>query len=325
MKKTFRTILLLSAFAIAIGCSTNDSYPKQPITIVVPNAQGGANDIMARLMIASGENKIKNQPIIIVNKPGGNEVVGFSYVAKSKPDGYTLIMGWGGSTSTFARQVSDLPYDPFKDFTPVIGTASFSQCLAVSADSPFKTLDELVKYAKEHPGELRWTHSAVNGLHYLLGLDFFKKADIKLTEVVNTEGGAAARNLVASKSVDVGIFATFLAKGFENKIRLLAICDDQRDPIMKNIPLFSELGYEVANVSECKMIAAPAGTPKEIIDILYKSFKAMLESESCKKAFGDLGYTIRAWNPEQCLEAAKKLDSMYAQIIEDFNIKPPSK
>jgi len=322
MRRIVAGIFLFSVFSLVICCTGSDKFPKQAVNIVIPAKQGGANDVMARLMAASGGNKIQNQPIVIVNKPGGNEIVAMSYVAKSKPDGYNLIMGWGGSTSTFARFVSDLPFDTFKDFTPIIGTATFSQCMAVPSDSRFNTLAELVAYSKDHPGELRWTHSNVNGLHYLLGLDFFKKAGIKLTEVVNSEGGAAARNLVAGKSVDVGFFATFLAKGYENKLKLLAVCDDQHDPIMKDVPLFSECGYDIPNLSECKIIAAPAGTPKEVVDILHNSFKAMLESESCKKGYTGLGYTVRAWGPEKCVEAAQKLDAMYARIVKDHGIKP---
>ncbi|MGI6227832.1 MAG: Bug family tripartite tricarboxylate transporter substrate binding protein [Peptococcales bacterium] len=328
MEKKFTILvisfLLVSTFLFSAGRveDATTSYPTKNITIVIPAGQGGANDVMARVMLASKGNKVKNQPVIVVNKPGGNEVVGAVYVAESKPDGYNLLMGWGGSTTTFARYVSDLPFDTFNDFVPIIGTASFSNCLAVPYDSPFNTLEELVAYAKENPGKLRWTYSNINSMHYLIGLDFFNKAGIDLTEVINSEGGAAARNLVAGNSVDVGIFATFLINGFEDKMKALAICDDKRDPIFNDVPLFSEAGYDVANLSECKIIAAPKGTPAEIINLLYSEFKSMLDEPSTKEAYAKQGYTIRAWNPEECMEATLNLDKMYEQIVKDFNIKP---
>ena len=312
--------ILICCLSVFAQGGSEKAFPSKPINIICPSSAGGATDIIARAVASEPCDLLNGQPVIVINQPGGNEMVGAAYVADSKPDGYTLLNGWGAPTFTFARHVGTLPVDTFNDFIPIIGLASYSSCIAVPKDSPFDSIGELIEYAKQHPGELRWTHSNVNGTHYVLGLDFFNKVGIELTEVVNSDGGAAGRNLVAGGNVDVGFFATFLTKGFEDRLKVLVISNYERDPLYPDVPTLAELGYDNIVVGyEVKILAAPADTPQEIIDTLYTIFSDMLNGENCLRIFKEQGYSALGWDTEECLNQVKSFDEQFAQFVADYS------
>ncbi|UCG65388.1 MAG: tripartite tricarboxylate transporter substrate binding protein [Deltaproteobacteria bacterium] len=201
-------LVIICLIASAAYSFAEEKFPTRPVYMVVGHKPGGSTDVSARALVVSLGEYLNNQPLVVVNKPGAQQMLAFKFVATSKPDGYTLIMGWGGPDTVFRAHVARMPVDVFKDFKPVIGLTTFSGCLAVPANSRFKNLNDLVSYAREHPGELNWTYPGGKGAHYINGRDFIRTSKIDVAEVPYS-GGVAARNAVAGGHVDYGVFATF--------------------------------------------------------------------------------------------------------------------
>ncbi len=311
--------LLIVSVSSALAGNEQVTFPDKPIYIIVGAGPGGGSDIPARALAASAPEFLNNQPVIVVNKPGSNGMVAAKYVANQAPDAYTLLMGWGGPEYTFGRHVQKLPIDLFKDFKPVTGVISYSSCIAVPGSSPFKTLNDLVKYARQNPGKLTWTHTGKAGTHWINGADFFKLANIKLTEIPNTTGGADARNMVAGGHVDVGFFATFLAKPvLGEKLRILAVAFPQRDGIVPDVPTFQEEGYDIANAYDIKLLAAPAGTPDWKIHRINEGFQKAMKLASFKTIVENANFTTLGLGPAESLELVKEKDDQFGKLAKEL-------
>ena len=311
--------LLVVSVSSALAGNEQATFPDKPIYIIVGAGPGGGSDIPARALAASAPEFLNNQPVIVVNRPGSNGMVAAKYVANQAPDGYTLLMGWGGPEYTFGRHVQKLPIDLFNDFKPVTGVISYSSCIAVPSSSPFKTLNDLVEYAKKNPGKLTWTHTGKAGTHWINGANFFKLANIKLTEVPNATGGANARNMVAGGHVDVGFFATFLAKPvLGDKLRILAVAFPQRDGIVPDVPTFQEEGYDIANAYDIKLLAASAGTPDWKIKRLFEGFKKAMDSTSFKSIVENANFTTLGLDPEETLKLVEDKDDQFGKLAKDL-------
>lgn len=332
MKKTILSLslaVLISTLCFSGGTgekpaavSERDSFPDKPIYLIVGAGPGGGTDIPARALAASAPEFLNNQPVIVVNKPGSNEMVASKYVLSQKPDGYTLLVGWGNVSFTFARHVYDLPIDVFKDFKPVIGLISYSSCLAVPMDSPFKTVADLVQFAKANPGALKWTHTGRGGTHWALAMDFFRKAGISLTEVPNSEGGAAVRNLVAGGKVDVAVMATFLGSSLHNqRLRVLAVGFPERDAILPDVPTMKESGYDLIAAYDIKPIAGPAGMEDWKVQKLYEGFKKAIEHSSFKTIVKNANMTVLGWNPQETLDKVMAFDKEFESFAKEIKDK----
>jgi tripartite-type tricarboxylate transporter receptor subunit TctC len=262
---------------------------------------------------------LNNQPLVIANKPGAQTMLAAKFVASSKPDGYTLLMGWGGPDTVFRMHVAKMPVDIFRDFKPVIGVTTFSGCGAVPANSPFKDLNDLVSYARKHPGELSWTYPGGRGAHYINGRDFIRNSKIDVTEVPYS-GGVQARNAIAGGHVDFGFFATFLAPEMvaAGKMRILGIFTEKRSPLFPDFPTFKEQGYDTINATGVKMVAAPAGTPDWKIRILHDAFKKCIEHKAFKSFLKKVGMEKNYRSPEEALKYAREMSQKYAELIEQI-------
>ncbi len=314
--------LVVAMLCFAVHSVQAGTFPDKPVYIVVPARPGGATDIAARVLVAGAPDNLNGQPVVVVNKPGGNEMIGAKFVAEARSDGYTLLMGWGSPLHTFGRHVDDIPIDVYADFKPVLGVLGYSSCLAVPIDSPFNNLADLVAFAKANPGKLRWTHSSVNGTHWILGMDFFEQAGIQLTEVPNGEGGAQARNMVAGGQVDVGVFASFLCRDFVGtKLKVLGVCYSERDAFFPDVPTFKEQGYNVLDAYDVKLLAAPANTPDEHIAALYKGLSAALITPQAQETLAKSGFLTLNWDPEECLKNVRAMDAMYEKFAESMGMK----
>ena len=326
MKRIFAILMVLTlmgataVFAEGQGESAAEKpFPSKPVNMIVGYNPGGGTDTPARALAAAAPEFMNNQPLIVVNKPGASGMLGPKFVAEQKADGYTLLMGWGNTEFTFNRHVRELPIKVFDDFEPVMAVIKYSSCIAVPTSSPIKSLDDFVAAAKDNPGKLQWTHTGVGGEHYVNALDFFDRAGIELTEVPNT-GGVKTRNLVAGEHVDVAVFATFLAAGFEDKVRVIAIFTDDPNHMFPDVKTANEQGYESINAYAIKCIAAPAGTPKERIDILYDSMKKALEHPAAQKIMKQNNFTPLGWGPDETLKAVKDLDAKYKALIDKLGL-----
>ncbi|MCB2099757.1 MAG: tripartite tricarboxylate transporter substrate binding protein [Rhodobacterales bacterium] len=256
-------------------------YPRRPINIVVPYKAGGGTDAYARALSAAAEGVLP-VPVVVVNKPGSGGLNGAQSVLGARPDGYTVMLTSGGSflLTTLMRKT---PIDALDSFRFVAQVGQLRTALMVPADSPFQTVQDVIAAAKANPGGLRWAHSGRGGFHHVGGLGFLAANGIKAQDVPFKGGGPARAALIGAQT-DFGFIGVQQLRGFEGKIRALAVNAADRDGIMTKVPSFGELGIPFANVSSPVLILAPKDTPDAVVAYL----EAALKDITAKHAFADL-------------------------------------
>jgi tripartite-type tricarboxylate transporter receptor subunit TctC len=259
-------ILLACLFAAAARAQ---QYPSKPITMIVPFPPGGVADIVGRPLAAQMEKSLK-QPVVVTNRTGAGGAVGMAAVAKSAPDGYTILMGLS-SISIFPvsdRIMGRTPAYEMKDFAPIALITADPTVLVVSADSPWKTLQEFVASAKAYPGKINYSSSGVYGTLHVAMEIFANAAGIKLFHVPYQGGGPAVTALLGGQvhALASGPAAAIgQIKG--GKMRALASWSTERLPLLPEIPTFKELGYD-AEFYIWSGVFAPAATPSPVLDRL---------------------------------------------------------
>jgi tripartite-type tricarboxylate transporter receptor subunit TctC len=258
-------LFVLAVCLLGVAPAAAQDYPKGPIQLVVPFSSGGATDIFWRTL---GEQFSKNlrATIAIVNKPGGGGIVGMSTVVTAKPDGYTLCAGNSDTLDITPLFTKDLPFDTINDINYVVKVANFPQSLVVRTDSPFKTLEDVIAYARANPKKLKASTPGMGTNPYmaLQLLNYEAKADIV---PVNFTGGGENVTAILGGHVDLGGVAMPAVKSqvVAGKIRILAIFSKERHPLYPDIPTAYEKGYKQTLVDTGMGIVGPKGLPAEVI------------------------------------------------------------
>jgi tripartite-type tricarboxylate transporter receptor subunit TctC len=282
MRKIALGAVLLCAASVALA---QDAYPSKPITMIVPFPPGGVADIVGRPLAAQMEKTLK-QPVVVVNRTGAGGAVGMAAVAKSAPDGYTILMGLS-SISIFP--VSDringkTPSYEMKDFAPIALVTADPTVLVVSTDSPWKNLQEFVASAKAYPGKINYSSSGVYGTLHVAMEIFANAAGVKLFHVPYQGGGPAVTALLGGQvhALASGPAAAIgQIKG--GKMRALASWSTERLPLLPEIPTFKELGYD-AEFYIWSGVFAPAAVPTPVLDRLRAAVRAAATSPEFKSA-----------------------------------------
>lgn len=324
-----RRELLATAFVFASLASPGvfiipalaQNFPDRAIRIVVPFPAGGGTDLIARVLGAGLQSEI-GQPIIIDNRPGAGTIIGTDAVAKSPPDGYTLVV------ATFANAANPslkakLPYDADKALAPVILLARSPNVLVVRRESPFKSVADLVAHAKAKPGLLNYASQGIGTSAHLAGELFNSLAGVKTTHVPY-RGASQALNDLISGQVDM-MFATsaavasFLEAG---NLRALGVTTAQRSPTHKQIPSIAEAGVTGYAAESWYGVYAPAGTPRAIIERLNASIAKVLQSAEFRKRTEPEGLVIAGGKPEELDTYFKGEVARWKKAIADAGIKP---
>ena len=278
---------LLAAIGLALQLSPAQAqtYPTRQITLVVPYAAGGGLDLLARLLAQKLTERL-GKPVVVENRPGGGTTIGAASVAKAAPDGYTIMLG---TSSAFAINVTlrkNLPYDPAKDFAPIILTSNAPFILLVNPDQPVHSVADLVKLAKEKPGKLSYG-SAGPGSPQHLSMELLKSmTGINLVHVPYRGDAPALTDLVAGHIPTQFAEPTpVLALLREGKVRALGVSSATRLPPAADIPTLAESGVPGFDFVSWQMIVAPTGTPKPIIDRLHAEFKDIIKLPEIQKEF----------------------------------------
>ncbi len=254
-----------SIFSVVLICllwgsvSYSQDYPKSPVQIVLPFAPGGATDVLWR-SISDYLARSINGSVTFVNKPGGGGVVGTSFVANSKPDGYTLVSANSDPLSIAPVLTPDIPYNPEKDFTYLAKLALFPGTIAARAEAPYKTLEELIAFAKANPKKVKAGVAGV-GTKPHMNLELFNRdANVEITPIPFGGGGEAVTNLLGGH-VDLGILSIPSIKShvLSGKIRILAIFSPARSPDFPQIPTVAEKGYKNSSIATGVGLAGPKG------------------------------------------------------------------
>ncbi|MBI2316184.1 MAG: tripartite tricarboxylate transporter substrate binding protein [Betaproteobacteria bacterium] len=324
MKTTYRLLSLICAFALALACggSLAQGYPNKPIKLVVGYAPGGGTDILAR-MIGQKLSEQLGRSVVVENKPGADAAIGAEYVAKSPPDGYTFFVGTSAEMVFNSCLNPRLPYDPVRDFVPVIHLSRTPMIFAVNHAFPANSMKELVAAARAKPGGVFYSSGTA---HFRVGAELFnKQAGIKIVHVPYKGSGPAVNAAVAGEvSVVVTSVASSMAQLKAGKLRALAVTSSKRSVFLPDVPTLPEsnLDFEVGEgVPSWTGLFAPAGTPGAIIDKLYNEALAALKSDSIKERFATLGYEMSGASPAELSVAHKAELAKWTKIVRDLGLR----
>jgi tripartite-type tricarboxylate transporter receptor subunit TctC len=269
-----RTFLAATASAAVLpiasaAAETVDQYPSRPVRIIVPQAAGSGVDLQARLL-AQKLGAMWGRQIVVEDRPGANAIIGTEYVAKSAPDGYTLVYSPITSVTTNVFIYKKLPYDPLRDLAPITQTTANPMGALASPGSGIKSIKDLVARAKAAPGKINFGSFGIGNLTHLMGLLLSTAAGIEMTHVPY-KGQTPEMTDLMSGQVPVGFTTMAGAAGFvqSGKLTLLATFGDKRDDQFPDAPTVAEQGYPSVVVAGWSGICAPAGVPKPIVDKLH--------------------------------------------------------
>lgn len=309
-------LCLTAALGLSAGAALGQDYPTKPITIVVPYPPGASTDTSARAVIDKMSEAL-GQPVLIDNRGGAGGNVGTGSVARAAPDGYTLLWTVNPPIST-NKHLFDLPYDPQADFAPISNAASTVLALAVHPSLPVTNMQELLDYARAHPGELKYGTAGLGSAHHITGEMIKRATGIDIVHVPYQGGGPAVADVVGGHiQMGFGSLPAMYPHMSNNALRIIAIAEAERFPGLPDIPTIAETVPGVT-VSTWIGLLAPAGTPRPIIDKLNAALLLALKDPGVVKLYEVNGLMVRGSTPEE-LETiiATELDSigkLFAEI-----------
>lgn len=320
-RRAIAAVLLATLPLAGARAGAQEVYPSRPIKIVVPFTPGGATDSVARLIAANLKEKL-GQTVYVENKGGGGTIIGTDLVAKSAADGYTLLM----LTPPFAVNHSlypDRPYDTFEDFVPVVGVASLPLVLIVQANSPVKTVKDLVELAKKNPGKLSYG-SAGNGSGTHLAMEMLKSSAGVDIRHIPYRGSLPSLTDLLARQTDA-IFDTILLVTpyvTSGKVHALAQTGAKRSSYLPEVPTMQEAGISGYEAVSWLAFAAPAGTPAAVVQKLNAAVNEILESPSVRKQLERQGLEIIGGTPEDAARHLKKEVEKFAAAVKSSGAKP---
>ncbi len=312
-------IAAVTAAALAPFPLRAQEYPTKVIRIVNGFAAGGSSDIVARLIAQKLSESLKQQ-VIVETRTGAGGMIANEYVAKAAPDGYTLIVITGGYPAQSAM-LKKLPYDPVRDFAMISPLTFYPFVVSVTPASPFKSIEELIAYAKANPGKLNYATAGIGTLHHLSTELFNVMAGIEMTHVPFKGGTTAVTELMASR-VDV-MFETMtltVTQVQAGKLRPLAVTSAARVAALPGVPALAEVlpGYEVSSFLG---LATTAGTPPAIVDRLNREVRLALDQPDIRKRLQDLGGEARASSPEEMRQYIEREIGKWKRVVDARKIE----
>ncbi len=312
--------LLVSFFVVwvaAIPCFAQEKFPSKPITLVIGYGPGGAGDMPLRYLAESASKRL-GQPIVIINKEGGGGTVALGELKNAKPDGYTIaFMSTAGVMSAHMRK---LTYHPVKDMEPIIRHAAGDYGLVVLADSPYKTLKDLISYARANPGNVTYTTAGAGTPQHLVMIQVGDVEKVKWTHV--PQGSA-----VAAISTLLGGHVTSCSQGTEwtpyvqsGRLRLLAIYSAKRVPEHPDVPTLKDLGYNIVAFN-LYCVVGPKGIPKDRVQILHDAIYQAMQEPGYSQVLKKYNMWVSHENPEELKKSIEELYIKSGEVIKKIEQK----
>ena len=313
----------ICAFALALLAVTTahaQSYPSRPIKIVVPYPPGGFNDTLGRTLAAKFT-EAWGQPAVVENKPGGNTLIGNDFVAKSPPDGYTLLMV-AFPFSVVPSLFKTMPYNTVNDFAPVILAASSANLLVVNPSLPVKSVGELLALAKSKPGSLSYA-STGNGSSNHISMELFKTlAGVDILHVPYKGSAPAVTDLLGGQvQLMFDNTPNVLPHVKAGKLRALGSSRTKRDALTPDVPTIAEAGVPGYDLSVWFGMVAPAGTPKEVVQKLNAEVIKILAMPDVRERFLAQGVEPQGSTPEQFAEHIRSQMAKWGKLVQDAGVK----
>jgi len=311
--------LMTAALAFSLG-SAHAEYPDRPVIIVACFPAGGGTDLAVRMMhVELG--KALGQPVIIENRGGAGGSVGTGAVARATPDGYTLL----SCSSAFVVNPSlyaNVPYDPIKDFIPIMVIGASPNVFVVPAQSKIQTMQELIAEAKANPGKMNWTSPGVGTTPQLAGELLKLKLGLEMTHIPYA-GAGPANNAVLAGLVDfyVANYGSLTGLLSSGKVRPVAVTSKKRWPDLPDVPTLDELGVKDAESDTFQGVFAPARTPQPVIDRLAKEMSTILSDPEMQGKYVKLGLPVVAEGPAAFKARIEREVPMYKEVIDKAGLK----
>ena len=313
-------IAALTAGLLVAASAGAQSWPQKPVRFIVPFPPGGATDISAR-MLGQKLTEIWGQQVIIENRGGAGGGVGAAEAARATPDGYTLFFPSGSVVTANQHVYAKLNYDPDKDFVPVTNVVSGPQVLTVPASSPFKTVKDLVDHARANPGKLTFGHAGIGSQTHLAAENFVWQAKIDAISVPYRGEGPGLASLVSGEtSFFLGNLAASIGHINNGRIRALGVTSKTEAPQLPGVPPIAKTvpGFENSGWFG---IVAPTGTPREIIQKVYRDTKTALQDTRMKARFYAQGLAPVGNSPEEMGRALKEESKLWKRVVRERKIQ----
>ncbi len=290
-------VALIAAFLVVLPATAQDSFPARPIRVVVGYSAGGGNDLIVRL-VAPRMSEALGQPVVVENKPGAQSIIACELVAKSAPDGYTLLLGPSGPMTMNPATYAKLPYSPARDFAPVAMIGSFPLILTVSAASPLRSVRDLVAYAKANPGKTSYAASAAP---FQIASELFKqKTGTDFLHVPYKGSGESVQSVVSGQvTMTFADAAPVMGPIRGGTARALAVSSPQRHPTLPDVPTFAEAGLADMDILLWTALFAPAGTPQPVIARLQAEVARVVRLPEIRDGLARLGVDPVGGSPEE--------------------------
>jgi tripartite-type tricarboxylate transporter receptor subunit TctC len=294
-------------------------YPTKPVRIIVPVAAGGPTDIVARTL-ADQLSKIWNQQVFIENKPGAGNNIGCDYVARSDPDGYTVLFD-PGALAANASLYSKLSYDAVADFAPVSLVAKVDYFMFVPNSSPAHSVQEFIDYAKSRPGKLTMASPGTGSAPYLAEMLFLQMADITMTHVPYRGASPAFTDLIPGRIDCYFGSGTLLSYSRSGQVRVLATTAPQRNPAAPDVPTIAEAGVPGYDVTASQALFVPAKTPPAVVRKMSAATNTALADPAIKEQLAQTGYLAGGSTPEALAKLLKADIAKWSALADSAGLK----
>ena len=313
MRSLHRLFAFLAALATATAFA--QAWPAKPIKIIVPYPPGGTSDILARA-VGQKLTETWGQPVVVENKPGATGNIGADFVAKSPADGYTMLLADIGSLAIAPSVTRSLPFDPVKDFAPVVMVAYSPHLLVVHPSVPARNAQELIALAKAKPDTLNFAVSGLGGANHLAGIEFAQRAGIQWAYIPYKGGAQALTDMVGGQAQVMfnGMLATYpFVK--DGKLKVLAISSAKRFAPAPDIPTVAESGMPGFETGSWQGIVAPAATPPDVVRKMHATVMAILATPEMKGRLDQAGAEVRAMSPEEFGTFIRSERDRWAKVV----------
>jgi tripartite-type tricarboxylate transporter receptor subunit TctC len=316
-----RDFAIGSAALLAGGAAFAQTFPDRTVKFIVPYPPGGFNDTLARTS-ADKLTRMWNQPVVVENKPGANTTLGNSLVAKSPPDGYTILITPLPFSALPGLYGSTLPYDALKDFTPLVWAGSTQNALVVRNELPVANVREFLDYAKKNPGKINYGSTGSGSSNHLSMELFMKMTGTKMAHIPY-KGSAPAVTALLGGEIDalfdnVPNVVQHIKAG---KMKVLGVSGLKRSPLLPDVPTVAESGVPGYEVNVWFGMQVPAGTPKPVVDKLNRDIVQLLKEPDVVERFRNQGVEVVASTPEEFRALVQKEVGKWTQLIKEANIR----
>jgi len=311
---------LAAALLVCAATAQAQGYPNQPIKLIVPWPPGGGVDTSARIISQPLSERL-GQNIVIENRGGAGGNIGTEIAAKSKADGYTLLMGSSSPNAINIHIYPRLPFDPVKDFTPIVYVTPVPNILVVPGNSPFNSAQDLIAHIKANPGKINYGSAGVGSSQHLAASMLITSLGINIVHVPYKGTGPAETDLIAghiAMMLDTTACLPFVAAG---RMKALAVASKARNPALPNVPTFDELGIRGVYSSAWYGIMAPAGTPQEVVLRINAEVNAILKTPEMIKRLAAFGGEPGGGSPDDFSRFVLSETTRYADIVKASGAK----